>query len=83
MIRSKQYNILIVLMLLVTIFVSGCSQEEDIIPSNGTLCLSIGQTSKVEEWVLAQGMYAKPLAPKWLVDSWKEHIQGICKLAGM
>jgi len=41
------------------------------------------QTSKVEEWVLSQGMYAKPLAPKWLVDSWKGHIQGMCKLAGM
>ena len=41
------------------------------------------QTSKVEEWVLSQGMYAKPLAPKWLVDSWKEHIKGLCKLAGM
>ena len=48
-----------------------------------TITFTSTQTSKVEEWVLSQGMYAKPLAPKWLVDSWKEHIQGMCKLAGM
>ena len=65
MIRSKQYNILIVLMLLVTIFVSGCSQEEDIIPSNGTLCLSIGQTSKVEETRATPAQLGKPLVGKF------------------
>ena len=65
MIRSKQYNILIVLMLLVTIFVSGCSQEEDIIPSNGTLCLSIGQTSKVEETRATPAQLGKPLVEKF------------------
>lgn len=65
MIRSKQYNILIVLMLLVTIFVSGCSQEEDIIPSNGTLCLSIGQTSKVAETRATPAQLGKPLVEKF------------------
>ena len=57
--------------------------EEDEKRKCTTITFTSTQTSKVEEWVLAQGMYAKPLAPKWLVDSWKEHIQGMCKLAGM
>ena len=65
MIRSKQYNILIVLMLLVTIFVSGCSQEEIVIPTNGTLHLSIGQASKVTETRATPAQLGKPLVGKF------------------
>jgi hypothetical protein len=35
------------------------------------------------EWILAQGCYAKPLSPQWLVDDWKDHIARMVKLAEM
>lgn len=31
----------------------------------------------VLEWVLSQGKNAKPLAPQWFVDRWKEEIRGM------
>lgn len=48
-----------------------------------TINFRSSQTFKVEEWVLSQGMYAKPLEPQWLVNAWKEHIKAMCKLAGI
>lgn len=35
----------------------------------------------IEEWILAQGCYAKPLEPEWLVEDWKDHIREMVKLA--
>ena len=48
-----------------------------------TITFTSTQTVKVEEWVLSQGMYAKPLEPKWLVEAWKAHIKNMCKMAGI
>ena len=44
-----------------------------------TITFTSTQTVKVEEWVLSQGMYAKPLEPEWLVNAWKAHIKNMCK----
>jgi predicted DNA-binding transcriptional regulator YafY len=48
-----------------------------------TITFTSTQTVKVEEWVLSQGMYAKPLEPEWLVNAWKAHIKNMCKMAGI
>ena len=34
------------------------------------------------EWVLSQGKNAKPLAPQWFVDRWKEEIRGMAQNLG-
>ena len=46
-----------------------------------TITFTSTQTVKVEEWVLSQGMYAKPLEPEWLVNTWKEHVKNMCRMA--
>jgi predicted DNA-binding transcriptional regulator YafY len=48
-----------------------------------TIEFSSTQFFKIEEWILAQGCYAKPLSPQWLVDDWKDHIARMVKLAEM
>lgn len=40
------------------------------------------QTLKVMEWILAQGMRAKPIAPESFVEWWKKEIRGMMKNAG-
>ena len=57
--------------------------EDDDETNCTTLTFTSTQTFKIEEWILAQGMYAKPIEPEWLVNSWKEHIKEMCKLARM
>jgi hypothetical protein len=37
---------------------------------------------KVLEWVLSQGMRAKPIAPESFVERWKNEVQGMAKYAG-
>ena len=44
-----------------------------------TITFTATQTLKIEEWVLSQGMFAKPLEPEWLVKSWKEHAENMYK----
>lgn len=39
------------------------------------------QFDKVLQWVLSQGMFARPLAPEALVREWKKHIAGMRKNA--
>lgn len=46
-----------------------------------TIEFSSTQYLKIEEWILSQGCYAKPLEPQWLVDEWKAHIKGMMDLA--
>lgn len=48
-----------------------------------TISFSSTQFLKIEEWVLSQGCYARPLRPKWLVEEWKGHIRQMMKLAGI
>ncbi len=48
-----------------------------------TISFSSTQFLKIEEWVLSQGCYAKPLKPKWLVEEWKDHIRQMARLAGL
>jgi predicted DNA-binding transcriptional regulator YafY len=35
------------------------------------------QFLKILEWILSQGMYAKPLAPRALVKEWEKHVLGM------
>ncbi len=48
-----------------------------------TIEFSSTQYLKIEEWILSQGCYAKPLEPEWLVNEWKAHIKGMTALAEM
>ena len=57
--------------------------EDDDSRNCTTITFTSTQSFKIEEWVLAQGMYAKPLEPEWLVNSWKENIKEMLKLAGL
>lgn len=41
------------------------------------------QFLKIEEWILSQGCFAKPLEPEWLVNDWNGHILGMAKLANL
>lgn len=45
-----------------------------------TITFTSTQFLKIEEWILSQGCYAKPLEPEWLVQEWKEHIHEMLKL---
>lgn len=46
-----------------------------------TIEFSSTQSFAIEEWILAQGCFAKPIEPTWLVNDWKEHIRQMVKLA--
>lgn len=46
-----------------------------------TLTFTSSQGFKIEELILSQGMYAKPLEPQWLVETWTKHVKGMCNLA--
>lgn len=46
-----------------------------------TIEFSSTQFFAIEEWIMAQGCYAKPLEPEWLVEDWKDHIREMVKLA--
>jgi Predicted transcriptional regulator len=46
------------------------------------LSFTSNQFEKVLEWTLSQGSYAKPLAPKMLVDLWKSIVSDMAKIAG-
>ena len=46
-----------------------------------TIEFSSTQFFAIEEWIMAQGCYAKPLEPEWLVEDWKDHIREMGKLA--
>ena len=47
------------------------------------LKFTTSQSIKVMEWVLAQGMKAKPISPESFVESWKKEIRGMMKNAGI
>lgn len=51
------------------------SDEEDMT----TITFSSSQSDKVLEWVLSQGMRARPVAPAAFVERWKNEIRGLCK----
>jgi len=40
-----------------------------------TIEFSSTQFFAIEEWILAQGCYAKPIEPEWIVEDWKDHIR--------
>lgn len=48
-----------------------------------TIKFTSSQSVKVMEWVLAQGMKSKPIAPESFVEAWKKEIQGMMKNAGI
>jgi hypothetical protein len=45
------------------------------------LSFTSNQFEKVLEWTLSQGSYARPLAPKMLVDLWKSIVGEMAKIA--
>ena len=48
-----------------------------------TICFTSSQSTKVLEWVLSQGMKAKPIAPESFVERWKNEIRAMMKNAGI
>jgi len=48
-----------------------------------TIKFTSSQSLKIMEWVLAQGMKAKPIAPESFVELWKKEIRGMMKKAGL
>ncbi|MBB5224913.1 helix-turn-helix transcriptional regulator [Treponema ruminis] len=48
-----------------------------------TICFSSSQSTKVLEWVLSQGVNAKPIAPESFVERWKQELRGMLKNAGI
>lgn len=46
-----------------------------------TIKFSSSQSTKVLEWVLSQGMRAKPIAPESFVERWKQELRGMLKNA--
>ncbi len=47
-----------------------------------TIKFSSSQSMKVLEWVLSQGMRARPIAPESFVERWKNEVRGMAKYAG-
>lgn len=45
-----------------------------------TITFSSSQSTKVLEWVLSQGVNARPIAPAEFVDRWKNEIKGLAKV---
>ena len=70
-------------------YIKDCIWAEDqVITDNDeenttTITFSSAQSLKVLEWVLAQGMKAKPIAPENFVERWKKEIRGMMKNAGI
>ena len=48
-----------------------------------TIKFTSSQSTKVLEWVLAQGVNAKPIAPAEFVERWRNEIRGLAKAAGV
>lgn len=48
-----------------------------------TIKFSSSQSTKVLEWVLSQGMRARPIAPESFVERWKQELRGMLKNAGI
>lgn len=44
-----------------------------------TIKFSSSQSTKVLEWVLSQGVTARPIAPAEFVERWKKEIRGLAK----
>lgn len=44
-----------------------------------TIKFSSSQSTKVLEWVLSQGVNARPIAPAEFVERWKKEIRGLAK----
>lgn len=51
------------------------SEEENMT----TIKFSSSQSAKVLEWVLSQGVRARPIAPKEFVERWKKEINGLAE----
>ena len=64
-------------------FLYGFSEERDDSHDCTTIDFTSNQNFVIEEWVLAQGCFARPLEPQWLVDDWKWHIEEMSKMAGI
>ena len=47
-----------------------------------TIKFSSSQSMKVLEWVLSQGIRARPIAPESFVERWKNEVRGMAKYAG-
>ncbi|MBD5413958.1 MAG: WYL domain-containing protein [Treponema sp.] len=45
-----------------------------------TITFSSSQSTKVLEWVLSQGVNARPIAPAEFVERWKNEIRGLAKV---
>ena len=48
-----------------------------------TIKFTSSQSTKVLEWVLAQGVNARPIAPAEFVERWRNEIRGLAKAAGV
>lgn len=48
-----------------------------------TIKFTSSQSTKVLEWVLAQGVNARPIAPAEFVERWRNEIRGLAKAAGI
>lgn len=70
-------------------YVKDCiwAEDQEIIDNDDenitTIKFTSSQSLKVLEWVLAQGMKAKPIAPENFVDRWKKEIRGMMEKAGL
>ena len=64
-------------------FLYGFSEERVDNRDCTTIDFTSNQNFVIEEWVLAQGCFARPLEPQWLVDDWKWHIKEMAKMAGL
>lgn len=66
-------------------FVKDCvwADDQEVIDSEEenmtTIKFSSSQSAKVLEWVLSQGVKARPIAPKNFVERWKNEINGLAK----
>ena len=79
MICNRRYSLLTLLALLISIVMEGCSQEEIVTLSNGTLRLSIGQSASVDVTRATPAQLGKPLAERFslkVVKNENVHYEG-------
>ena len=79
MICNRRYSLLTLLALLISIVMEGCSQDEIVTLSNGTLRLSIGQSASVDVTRATPAQLGKPLVEKFslkVVKNENVHYEG-------
>ena len=59
------------------------AENQIITESNGKTTIEFDSTQflKIKEWILSNGCNAKPIAPNWLVNEWKETIIKMAEMA--